>query len=143
MGGFGHNYRARWWRKWRSRRDLFTVIFFRRLKYRWWWKGQTRLPRCGGKILFELLTFYFLNAFCIIPHSFMRPAVWFGEIVWSVLLLLLTYPKPRNLRASTHELDSTMKHDVFNKRPWPNWIRHLTTNQGIGGSSPPGCDFLP
>ncbi len=26
--------------------------------------------------------------------------------------------------------------------PWPNWIRRLTTNQEIGGSSPPGGAFF-
>ena len=26
--------------------------------------------------------------------------------------------------------------------PWPNWIRRLTTNQKIRGSSPLGNDFL-
>ena len=23
-------------------------------------------------------------------------------------------------------------------RPWPNWIGHLTTDQKVGGSNPPG-----
>ena len=29
-----------------------------------------------------------------------------------------------------------------NMRPWLNWIEHLATDQGIGGSNPPGRTII-